>query len=73
MEVSPNLRIKMNTHADNFAEAVKVAPPITISFVSMAGFTISDFTYAVTALYTVIMICQHAWEKWVKPWRKNRK
>lgn len=39
----------------------------------MAGvITWSDAAYALTAIYTLLMITQHIWEKWVKPWKKKR-
>jgi hypothetical protein len=61
-----------HTHEIGIA-AVKAAPPIAVSLASMAGFTISDLAYTVTIIYTLIMIGQHAWEKWIKPNVRRRK
>lgn len=37
------------------------------------GVNWSDVAYALTAIYTALMISQHVWEKWIKPNRKAKR
>jgi hypothetical protein len=63
-----------NNHlSDIGAEAVKLTPPAFVTASSIAGaISWSDAAYALTAVYTLLMITQHVWEKWVKPWKHKR-
>lgn len=65
----------MTTQAHDIGvEAVKIAPPAFVTATSMlGGVSWSDAAYALTAVYTLLMISQHIWEKWVKPWRKAKR
>lgn len=66
--------INNNHQIDYGIEIVKAAPPVFVSASSIFGvFTWSEAAYAMTAIYTLLMITQHVWEKWVKPWRKRKK
>ena len=61
-----------NAH-DIGTEAMKLAPPAFVSSTSIFfGFNWSDAAYALTAAYTFLMITQHIWEKWIKPYRAKR-
>lgn len=63
--------------SDNFnygIAIVKAAPPVFVSASSILGVVPwSDAAYAMTAIYTLLMISQHIWEKWIKPWRKKKR
>lgn len=61
-------------HSDLGIEAVKAAPPVIVSASSIfMGVNWSDVAYALTAIYTALMISQHVWEKWIKPNRKAKR
>lgn len=61
-------------HSDLTIEAMKAAPPVFVSASSFfLGFSWSDAAYALTAIYTLLMITQHIWEKWIKPHRKGKR
>ena len=60
--------------ADGMIAVVKVTPPALITGASyIMGMSLQDWVYALTALYTLIMIGQHVWDKWVKPWLQKRR
>lgn len=65
------------THGDHTnltIEAMKAAPPVFVSASSFLGFiNWSDVAYALTAVYTLLMITQHIWEKWIKPHRSGKR
>jgi hypothetical protein len=61
-------------HFDYGVAIVKAAPPVFVSASSIFGLVHwSDVAYVLTAIYTFLMITQHIWEKWVKPWRNKDK
>jgi hypothetical protein len=64
----------MTTQAHDLGiEAVKIAPPAFVTASSIMGsISWSDAAYALTAIYTALMISQHIWEKWIKPWKVKR-
>ena len=55
------------------SDAVSAAPPITVAGLTLWGITLQDWVYLLTAIYTVMLITQHVWVKWVKPWREARR
>jgi len=52
---------------------VKLTPPAGVVAASVAGMSLQDWVYALTAVYTLLMIAHHIWTKWVQPWRAARK
>jgi hypothetical protein len=63
-----------NESADGLIAIVKVTPPALITGASyVMGMSLQDWVYALTALYTLIMIGQHAYDKWVRPWLSKRR
>ncbi len=61
-------------HYDLGIEALKAAPSVIVSASSIfMGVNWSDAAYALTAIYTALMISQHVWEKWIKPNRKAKR
>lgn len=44
------------TARDLAASAVKVTPPITVTGLTLAGFTLQDWVLTLTAIYTVLQI-----------------
>lgn len=48
-------------------DAMKATPPVTVVASHIAGVNWSDVAYILTSVYTVIMIVQHVWSKWIKP------
>lgn len=64
----------VSTHFDYGLALVKAAPPVFVSASSILGvIPWSDAAYAMTAIYTLLMISSHIWEKWIKPWRKKKR
>lgn len=59
--------------ADAIADGLKAAPPVSVVGVTIAGMTLQDWVYTVTLIYTVLLITQHVWSKWIKPWREARR
>jgi hypothetical protein len=60
-------------HFDYGVAIVKAAPPVFVSASSVLGLVHwSDVAYALTAIYTGLMITQHIWEKWIKPWKAKK-
>lgn len=45
------------THTQQVADLIKVAPPVTITSMSLAGYQMSDWVLLLTALYTLLQIC----------------
>jgi hypothetical protein len=44
------------THEEQAAEFVKAAPPLTITGMTIMGFSISDWVLFLTAIYTLLQI-----------------
>ena len=42
--------------AEQVADIAKVAPPITVSGMTLAGYPLSDWVLVLTALYTVVQL-----------------
>lgn len=53
--------------------AAKLTPPAGIVAASVAGMSLQDWVYALTAVYTLLMIAHHVITKWIIPWRNRRK
>lgn len=49
----------MNNHQTETVTAVatKVAPPVTVSLATVAGYQVSELVLWATLIYTVLMIC----------------
>ncbi|MCM2311384.1 MAG: hypothetical protein NDI84_08275 [Steroidobacteraceae bacterium] len=54
--------------AEAITDGFKVAPPVGVMAVTIAGMSLQDWVYVLTIVYTLMLIAQHAWTKWVKPW-----
>lgn len=54
--------------ADALSDGLKVAPPVSVMAVTIAGMSLQDWVYVLTIIYTVMLITQHVWTKWLKPW-----
>lgn len=48
-------------------DALKASPPVAVAASSLAGVNWSNVAYMLTAAYTAIMIGQHAWKHWIRP------
>lgn len=63
----------MTDHTESLAAAaIKLSPPASVVAVSVAGMSLQDWVYALTLLYTVLLIAQHVWSKWYAPWRDRK-
>lgn len=62
------MRVRQNT-AEAITDGLKAAPPVSVMAVTIAGMSLQDWVYVLTIIYTVLLITQHIWTKWVKPWR----
>lgn len=63
-----------NESADGMLAVIKVTPPAVVTGASyVVGMSLQDWVYALTILYTVLMIAQHVWDKWIKPWLAKRR
>lgn len=54
--------------ADALSDGIKAAPPVSVMAVTIAGMSLQDWVYVLTIIYTVMLITQHVWTKWLKPW-----
>ena len=45
------------TPHEQIVDIAKAAPPITITGMSLAGYPMSDWVFALTALYTLLQVC----------------
>lgn len=65
----------MKTEASDSLQVVaaKLTPPAGIVAASVAGMSLQDWVYALTAIYTLLMIAHHIITKWIVPWRASRK
>lgn len=45
----------------------KLAPPLGVVGATIAGLSLQDWVYALTILYTVLMISHHVWTKIIRP------
>lgn len=52
---------------------LKASPPVTVAAATMAGMGLQDWVYVLTIVYTTLLIVQHIWTKWVRPFRESRK
>lgn len=62
-----------NEGIDALASGAKASPPITVAAATMAGMSLQDWVYVLTIIYTLLLIAQHIWTKWIRPWREARK
>lgn len=61
-------------YADSVAAGIaKLTPPMGVVAVSVAGMSLQDWVYALTAVYTVLMIIHHIVTKWIQPWMGRRR
>jgi hypothetical protein len=44
------------------AVATKVAPPVTVSLATVAGYQVSEIVLWATLIYTVLMICHKVYQ-----------
>lgn len=51
--------------------AAKLAAPVTVTSVTLAGIHLQDWVLMLTLVYTVLMICEKLW-KWCREWRDQR-
>lgn len=59
--------------AGGIAAAFKAAPPVGIAAATFAGIGLQDWVYALTIVYTLLMICQHVWSKYLQPYLLRRR
>ena len=60
-------------YADSVAAGIaKLTPPAGVVAASVAGMSLQDWVYALTAIYTLLMIAHHIVTKWWLPWRRSR-
>ena len=52
---------------DVAVDAAKAAPPVVVSALSLFGVSLADWAYTLTIIYTLLLIVQHVWKNWVKP------
>ena len=52
------------TAAENVNEAMKAAPPLAITGMTLLGFPMSDWVFALTAIYTAFQIILLARKTW---------
>lgn len=45
------------TPHEQIADLAKVAPPVAVTTMTVAGYPMSDWVLALTAVYTVLQIC----------------
>lgn len=62
--------MQQNT-AEAIVGAVKASPPVGVVALTVAGMSLQDWVYVLTIFYTLILIGQHAWSKWVSPWLRR--
>jgi hypothetical protein len=61
-------------NAEHVADAIKLAPPVAVSITSVTGMIHWDtVSYILASVYTVLMICNFAWTKVIRPWRDRRR
>ena len=61
-------------YAESVAAGVaKLTPPLGVVAVSVAGMSLQDWVYALTAIYTVLMIIHHVVTKWILPFVRHRR
>lgn len=65
--------MKVEANESLQAAAAKLTPPASIVAASVAGMSLQDWVYALTAVYTLLMIAHHIVTKWIIPWRASRK
>ena len=62
-------------HHENIAnvaqDVVKLAPPVAISGMTLAGHPISDYLVLITLIYTVLQICITV-SRFYREWRKEK-
>ena len=52
-------------------DGVKLAPPVAISGMTLAGYPISDYLVLITLIYTVLQICITV-SRFYREWRKEK-
>ncbi|XWO45768.1 hypothetical protein JQR89_01455 [[Pseudomonas] boreopolis] len=60
-------------YAEGIASGVaKLSPPATVVGVSIMGYSLQDWVYALTIVYTTMLIFHHVVTKWIPLWRRSR-
>ena len=55
------------------AEAIKSAPPVTVSALTFLGIALSDWTYILTATYTAVLLYVLVRDKLWAPWQAKHR
>ena len=58
--------------AASAAAAVKTAPPVAVTGLSLLGMQMSDWVYVVTLVWLLIQIGSWAYDRFIKPRRRGR-
>lgn len=63
----------MSAHAESAVSAVaKLAPPLTVGGLTIAGMSLSDFVLVLTGIYAVLQIGCLLYDRLIKPRREKR-
>jgi hypothetical protein len=55
-------------------ELLKGAPPASVAAaIYVAGLSVEQWVGVLTVVWLVIIICQHAWDKWLRPFLRKRR
>lgn len=64
----------MSTHSEGIgAVGAKLAPPLTVGGITLAGIPLSDIVLALTGLYAVLQIGFLLYDRLVKPRKEKRR
>ncbi|KHA56811.1 hypothetical protein NM74_09700 [Aeromonas hydrophila] len=53
------------------AAAVKSAPPVVVSGMTLAGYSLNDWVLAATLLWIAVQMCWFIWSNIIKPRRQR--
>ncbi|GHH52458.1 hypothetical protein GCM10009090_16440 [[Pseudomonas] boreopolis] len=54
------------------AAAAKLSPPVTVVGVTILGYSLQDWVYVLTIIYTLMLMAHHVVSKWIPMWRNRR-
>lgn len=53
------------------ADTVLATPPLTVAAVTLAGISLQEWVYILTAIYTCLLIADWVWKKF-KAWQERK-
>lgn len=63
----------MSAHGDSIANtAAKLAPPVTVGGITLAGIPLSDVVLILTGIYAVLQIGFLLYDRFLKPRKEKR-